>query len=225
MSVIRGTLPDVFARLLVLTAAFGLAFVAGRATVPAPNTPEAAPPHHEVAGIPVAELPVDCEARRERVEAERDQLVEAIRQAELELRMQRAAREAREGPVQPWTDDIAPRLRPEAFRSAVVDALEEVGGYGDLEFDCDEFPCLVAVTFEGVTGTNVSTEHLEPLWEALREAGYDLPPSVSLSPFPVQHALFALLPEGASDDLKLRVSTRSDRMMRRRSELLEERAR
>src|SRR5690606_32663175 len=67
MSVIRGTLPDVFARLLVLTAAFGLAFVAGRATVPAPNTPEAAPPHHEVAGIPVAELPVDCEARRERV--------------------------------------------------------------------------------------------------------------------------------------------------------------
>lgn len=212
-------------RSLTLAAAFAASFAAGRYASRAPGAPEPAPPQEPaqaVAGIPARELPRDCAAREERVQAELDRMRAARDDAAVTLRLQIAARDAREGPPRPWTDDVDPKWRPDAFEAAVLHALEAVGAYGALELDCDEVPCLVAVTVDGPDAAG-GAHPLEPLVEALEARGYEGANwTATLSPHPRRHGVLALLPEGAPEAMRTRVGTRMERMTKRRVEQLAE---
>lgn len=208
-----------------LTPAFAAfaAFAAGRITAPASERPSTAPPSEALSGPASADTSQRCDTQRERVVGQREHLKSEIEVARMELRMQVAARKAREGSAQPWTDDIDPRLQPDNFEALVREAADAVGGYGELDMDCDEFPCLVALTFDRTQDLVGSPIDLEPLWQALTKRGIgEIQPQVQVSSIPRQHAVFALLPENASEELQKRTSFRMDRLYELRVEQLKE---
>lgn len=201
------------------------AFLSGRMTAPEADTPTTPagrvamtePPHG-------AEVP-DCGAERRKASEERERLRTAIEAVRMELRMKEAARVEYQGPVQPWTDDVDPRLKPDAFSATMREAVDEVGIYADLELKCDEFPCLVALTMDEEAASDVAGFNLWPLLDALEERGLTLSYNIKSSSGPPTHAIFALHPPGASDELEKRTSFRLERFLDEREEHLKESAR
>ena len=45
-----------------------------------------------------------------------------------------------------WPEDLAPQWSAEGFEEAVVSMVTELGHQGDIEFYCEEFPCIAKLS-------------------------------------------------------------------------------
>lgn len=201
-------------RTLALALVFGAAVAIGRATTPDARTPESVETG-AAADPDAAPLPRDCAARRAHATGEKQRLQSAVEAKALELRMQRARREEREGPPQPWPEDVPPLLAPEAFRAALHEITEEMGTFTRVEIDCEEHPCLalVVVAEEHQTFEAMPDDELRPLVDALRARGYTGFGFTQLTTnSPAGLAVLAFhVPDASPDHLK-RIRSRAERM-------------
>lgn len=191
------------------------------------TAPEGEPftrPLETEAAIPVhrAEDYRHCSTEHQKAAEEHDRYRHALEAARLELRMQKATREEYEGVPQPFTDDVDARLQPDAFGDLVRESVDELGIFGELELDCDEFPCLIAVTVDEVSEPGPNSRDLDPLTKTLERELHDVLHYVNIRMVPTPHAVVATHPSGASDESTKRLHFRVHRFLDRRTEYLQQ---
>lgn len=138
--------------------------------------PTAAPPPAPVGERPVVlgePLPVACGDRRERLEAEADRLEAELETVRARQRVIDARRLEREGAPVPWPDDADPNQDPERLRTQMDALMADLGGTV-VDTECEEYPCLIAVTLPNPDPERgVPFSVMEDLKAALQDHGYE----------------------------------------------------
>src|SRR5690554_386783 len=101
-------------------------FLLGWMTTPDVKGPMAPSTVEASSAVPPGADQRHCSTAHEEVAKEYDRYRQAVEAARLELHMQEAARVEYEGAVQRWTDDVDPRLQPDAFSAMVREVVGEL---------------------------------------------------------------------------------------------------
>jgi anti-sigma factor RsiW len=103
-----------------------------------------------------APLPVEGSARDAALEQRVEELQAELAAIEGELQTERfgaaVARgqlKAEQGEVSEWPDEVPDALREETIREQLVERLAGLEGFDVEEVDCYEFPCVVALRYDG----------------------------------------------------------------------------
>lgn len=135
----------------------GSAFVQAEAGQPALEVVPGAPrTFHAPEARPVAGLPAPGPQRDAAVEARVEALQAELASLEQELATERFAGavargqlRAEQGEVSEWPAGVSEALTEARVREALVPELEALEGFSVADIDCYEFPCVVALAYDG----------------------------------------------------------------------------
>ena len=98
---------------------------------------------------PGPERDAALEARVEELQAELADIEGELETERFGAALMRGQLKAEQGEVSEWPDDVADALTEAGLRQDLVPQLEGLGGFSVAELDCYEFPCVVALRYEG----------------------------------------------------------------------------
>ncbi len=116
----------------------------GLGTVDRTPEPDPTPPATRPVVLAAA-LPLACPQRQTALDGERERLDGELQALDLQLRIAEHRRVGREGVESEWPDEPPPNHRPEALERNLTKSLGDLGGEL-LKMECDEYPCLIAVS-------------------------------------------------------------------------------
>jgi hypothetical protein len=147
-----------------------------------------------------------------------------LKEARFHSSLNRGRLTAVEGPASPWPSSHAHVLAPQAFEAFVRDTLVSEDLAQDVEFECDEYPCVAVARMPLDDPMQIQTK-MQQIQDRLQRAGETLEDDLGMSleisvtsgegdQGATAYLGYALFPKNAEAELGTRTEYRVDTLMK-----------